>query len=115
MSSKKIEPVNGVSDSSCLFDSKEMRIMGDHHSLSSLNEMDSNKLKAEIKRWAKAVVAYARQLSSKLGSSRRKNVNGKGNYSSSSSSSSSFTPSVFSSFSSLSCSTSSKDNEYESS
>ncbi|WJX86330.1 hypothetical protein P8452_68653 [Trifolium repens] len=28
-----------------------------------LKEMDSNKLKSEIKRWAKAVVAYARQSS----------------------------------------------------
>ncbi|KAJ9692137.1 hypothetical protein PVL29_011287 [Vitis rotundifolia] len=28
---------------------------------SSLKDMDSNKLKAEIKRWAKAVVTYARQ------------------------------------------------------
>ncbi|KDP40810.1 hypothetical protein JCGZ_24809 [Jatropha curcas] len=36
----------------------------------SLKEMDSFKLKAEIKRWAKAVVAYARQVSSRFGSSR---------------------------------------------
>ena len=35
-----------------------------------LKEMDSFKLKAEIKRWAKAVVAYARQVSDKFGSSR---------------------------------------------
>ncbi|XWS16253.1 hypothetical protein CRYUN_Cryun34aG0069200 [Craigia yunnanensis] len=28
--------------------------------LSSLNDLDSNKLKAEIKRWAKAFVVYAR-------------------------------------------------------
>lgn len=34
-----------------------------------LKEMDSFKLKTEIKRWAKAVVAYARQVSSKFGSS----------------------------------------------
>jgi hypothetical protein len=33
-----------------------------------LNEMDSNKLKSEIKRWAKAVVAYARQVSARFGS-----------------------------------------------
>lgn len=37
---------------------------------SSLAEMDSNELKAKIKRWAKAVVAYARQVSGKFGSSR---------------------------------------------
>ncbi|OIW11861.1 hypothetical protein TanjilG_31611 [Lupinus angustifolius] len=34
-----------------------------------LKDMDSNKLKAEIKRWAKAVVAYARQISGRFGSS----------------------------------------------
>ncbi|KAI9079233.1 hypothetical protein K1719_038838 [Acacia pycnantha] len=34
-----------------------------------LKDMDSNKLKAEIKRWAKAVVAYARQVSGRFGSS----------------------------------------------
>jgi hypothetical protein len=33
-----------------------------------LKEMDSNKLKSEIKRWAKAVVAYARQVSARFGS-----------------------------------------------
>lgn len=32
-----------------------------------LKDMDSNKLKAEIKRWAKAVVAYARQVSGRFG------------------------------------------------
>lgn len=36
----------------------------------TLKEMDSNKLKSEIKRWAKAVVAYARQVSARFGSSR---------------------------------------------
>ncbi|KAK7834244.1 hypothetical protein CFP56_024798 [Quercus suber] len=36
----------------------------------TLKEMDSFKLKAEIKRWAKAVVLYARQVSDKFGSSR---------------------------------------------
>ncbi|GMI99373.1 hypothetical protein HRI_003606600 [Hibiscus trionum] len=40
--------------------------------VSSLKELDSNKLKAEIKRWAKAVVGYARQLSGRLGRSSRK-------------------------------------------
>ncbi|KAL2337996.1 hypothetical protein Fmac_012442 [Flemingia macrophylla] len=35
-----------------------------------LKDMDSNKLKAEIKRWAKAVVAYARQVSGRFGKSR---------------------------------------------
>lgn len=35
---------------------------------SSLKDMDSNKLKTEIKRWAKAVVIYARQVSSHFGS-----------------------------------------------
>ncbi|OMO66386.1 hypothetical protein COLO4_30598 [Corchorus olitorius] len=39
--------------------------------VSSLSELDSNKFKAEIKRWAKAVVAYARQVSGRLGSSRK--------------------------------------------
>jgi len=33
-----------------------------------LKEMDSNKLKGEIKKWAKAVVAYARQVSARFGS-----------------------------------------------
>ena len=33
----------------------------------TLKEMDSNRLKAEIKRWAKAVVSYARQVSSRFG------------------------------------------------
>ncbi|XVF26912.1 hypothetical protein REPUB_Repub14bG0061200 [Reevesia pubescens] len=37
--------------------------------VSSLNDLDSNKFKAEIKRWAKAVVAYARQVSGRLGNS----------------------------------------------
>ena len=37
-----------------------------------LKDMDSNKLKDEIKRWAKAVVAYARQVSGHFGSSRGK-------------------------------------------
>lgn len=32
-----------------------------------LKEMDSKKLKGEIKRWAKAVVAYARQVSGSFG------------------------------------------------
>ena len=36
----------------------------------SVKDMDSSKLKAEIKRWAKAVVAYARQVSGRLGGSR---------------------------------------------
>ncbi|XVE88757.1 hypothetical protein DITRI_Ditri19aG0094500 [Diplodiscus trichospermus] len=39
--------------------------------VSSLSELDSNKFKSEIKRWAKAVVAYARQVSGRLGSSRK--------------------------------------------
>ncbi|KAH1048130.1 hypothetical protein J1N35_038914 [Gossypium stocksii] len=39
--------------------------------VSSLNDLDSNKLKAEIKRWAKAVVAYARQVSGSFRSSGR--------------------------------------------
>ncbi|TKY64403.1 hypothetical protein E2542_SST14298 [Spatholobus suberectus] len=34
-----------------------------------LKDMDSTKLKAEIKRWAKAVVAYARQVSGSFGNS----------------------------------------------
>ncbi|KAK3410862.1 uncharacterized protein LOC108955632 [Eucalyptus grandis] len=32
----------------------------------SLKDVDSNKLKAEIKRWAKAVVKYARQVSDRF-------------------------------------------------
>ena len=36
---------------------------------SSLKDLDSDKLKTEIKRWAKAVVAYARQVSGHFGSS----------------------------------------------
>ncbi|MBA0745426.1 hypothetical protein Gogos_008001 [Gossypium gossypioides] len=40
--------------------------------VSSLDELDSNKFKAEIKRWAKAVVRYARQVSGRLGRSSRK-------------------------------------------
>ncbi|KAL6140754.1 hypothetical protein ACLB2K_059049 [Fragaria x ananassa] len=35
----------------------------------SLKERDSEKLKAGIKRWAKAVAAYARQVSGRFGSS----------------------------------------------
>ena len=35
-----------------------------------LKDMDSNKLKADIKKWAKAVVAYARQISGSFGKSR---------------------------------------------
>nr|GMD32331.1 60S ribosomal protein L28-1-like [Ipomoea batatas]GMD32333.1 60S ribosomal protein L28-1-like [Ipomoea batatas] len=37
----------------------------------SLKHMDSKKLKEEIKKWAKKVVAYARQVSDHFGSSRR--------------------------------------------
>lgn len=33
-----------------------------------LKDLDPDKLKAEIKRWAKAVVAYARQVSDRFGS-----------------------------------------------
>lgn len=36
----------------------------------TLKEMDSTKLKFEIKKWAKAVVAYARQVSGRFGGSR---------------------------------------------
>ncbi|KAJ0986487.1 hypothetical protein J5N97_004843 [Dioscorea zingiberensis] len=36
-----------------------------------LIELDSDKLKNEIKRWAKAVVRYARQFSGNFGSSRK--------------------------------------------
>jgi PAB1-binding protein PBP1 len=36
----------------------------------TLKDMESSKLKAEIKRWAKAVVAYARQVSDRFGGSR---------------------------------------------
>lgn len=37
----------------------------------SLKQLDSKKFKEDIKRWAKKVVAYARQLSDRFGSSRR--------------------------------------------
>lgn len=36
----------------------------------SLEEVDSGKLKAEIKRWAKRVAAYARQVSGRIGRSK---------------------------------------------
>lgn len=35
-----------------------------------LRDMDSDKLKAQIKKWAKVVVSYARQVSGRFGSSR---------------------------------------------
>ncbi|KAG1346398.1 hypothetical protein COCNU_06G002270 [Cocos nucifera] len=41
-----------------------------------LKELDPEKLKKEIKRWAKAVVAYARQLSAGFGSSRDRQLSG---------------------------------------
>ncbi|WCJ39609.1 hypothetical protein M5689_020586 [Euphorbia peplus] len=37
----------------------------------TLKEMDSKKFKVEIKKWTKAVVAYARQVSDRFGSSRK--------------------------------------------
>ncbi|KAK2654326.1 hypothetical protein Ddye_014182 [Dipteronia dyeriana] len=37
----------------------------------SLKDMNSDELKTKIRRWAKAVVAYARQVSGKFGSSSR--------------------------------------------
>ncbi|KAI4381045.1 hypothetical protein MLD38_007162 [Melastoma candidum] len=40
---------------------------------STLTEVDSSKLKAEIMRWAKAVVAYARQVSGRFGISSANN------------------------------------------
>ncbi|KAK8664327.1 hypothetical protein V6N13_084123 [Hibiscus sabdariffa] len=39
--------------------------------VSSLKDLDSTKFKAEIKRWAKAVVAYACQVSESFGSTKR--------------------------------------------
>ncbi|KAJ4717950.1 2,3-bisphosphoglycerate-dependent phosphoglycerate mutase [Melia azedarach] len=42
----------------------------------SLKDMDSNELKMKIVRWAKAVAAYARQVSGKFGSSRRSSDEG---------------------------------------
>ncbi|VVA24273.1 PREDICTED: PHAVU_010G142400g [Prunus dulcis] len=36
----------------------------------SLKDMDSEKLKSGIRRWAKAVVAYARQVSGRFGGTR---------------------------------------------
>lgn len=37
----------------------------------SLKQLDSKKFKEDIKKWAKRVAAYARQLSDRFGSSRR--------------------------------------------
>lgn len=37
----------------------------------SLKHLDSDKFKDEIKKWAKAVVTYARQVSQRFGSSRK--------------------------------------------
>lgn len=39
--------------------------------IKSLKRLDSKKLKMQIKKWAKAVVTYARQVSDHFGSSRR--------------------------------------------
>ncbi|WOG89354.1 hypothetical protein DCAR_0208592 [Daucus carota subsp. sativus] len=39
--------------------------------IKSLKRLDSKKLKIQIKKWAKAVVTYARQVSDHFGSSRR--------------------------------------------
>ncbi|PSS18042.1 2,3-bisphosphoglycerate-dependent phosphoglycerate mutase [Actinidia chinensis var. chinensis] len=39
--------------------------------IKSLKHLDSKKFKSEIKKWAKAVVTYARQVSDRFGSSRR--------------------------------------------
>ncbi|CAL1360667.1 unnamed protein product [Linum trigynum] len=71
----------------------------------SLEKQDSGKLKAEIRRWAKAVATYARQVSGRLGSSLRKSsrIRSSSNSSSSSSSSpSSLQPPLASSSSSIS-------------
>ncbi|KAL8113753.1 hypothetical protein AgCh_020880 [Apium graveolens] len=38
--------------------------------IKSLKRLDSKKLKIQIKKWAKAVVTYARQVSDHFGSSR---------------------------------------------
>lgn len=42
----------------------------------SLKHLDSKKFKSEIKRWAKAVVTYARQVSDRFGSSSRSRDSG---------------------------------------
>lgn len=39
--------------------------------MKSLKHLDSKKFKEEIKKWAKSVVSYARQVSDRFGSSRR--------------------------------------------
>ncbi|KAL6956795.1 hypothetical protein U1Q18_006519 [Sarracenia purpurea var. burkii] len=44
--------------------------------IKSLKSLDSPKFKSEIKRWAKAVVTYARQVSGRFGSSRRSQESG---------------------------------------
>ncbi|KAG6398015.1 hypothetical protein SASPL_139465 [Salvia splendens] len=45
-------------------------------SVKSLKHLDSDKLKEGIKKWAKAVATYARQVSQRLGSSRRSDSGG---------------------------------------
>ncbi|KAM7471808.1 hypothetical protein LguiA_009991 [Lonicera macranthoides] len=54
---------------SCL--SSFMEISMEPPGIKSLKHLDSKKFKASIKRWAKAVVSYARQVSDHFGSSRR--------------------------------------------
>ncbi|GAV80266.1 hypothetical protein CFOL_v3_23727 [Cephalotus follicularis] len=49
----------------------EAAAAGSSSSSSSLKKVDSSKFKDEIKRWAKAVVAYARQVSGRFGSTRK--------------------------------------------
>ncbi|KAK4736130.1 hypothetical protein R3W88_010391 [Solanum pinnatisectum] len=39
--------------------------------MKSLKHLDSKQFKEEIKKWAKSVVSYARQVSDRFGSSRR--------------------------------------------
>ncbi|CAI0462203.1 unnamed protein product [Linum tenue] len=65
-----------------------------------MEKQDSGKLKAEIKRWAKAVAAYARQDSGHLGSSLRKSSRIRSSSGSSSSPSPSSLPPPFSTSSS---------------
>lgn len=48
-----------------------MEISIEPSGIKSLKHLNSKKFKSEIKRWAKAVTSYARQLSDHFGSSRR--------------------------------------------
>lgn len=60
--------VKHPSSDSCFSSFKEITM---DSGIKSLKHMDSKKLKDEIKKWAKRVASYARQVSDRYGSSRR--------------------------------------------